>query len=145
MGETKAAFAERAFCSLENVLYRYIADNEYKYIHKLPPFVWTLNTWKRRSIDMKASNVKGSNFMDVLYSKPFRDFNKPKFKVGYRIRNSKQDLMFRKGYKPQFTNDLFKNVVLATQKSPTNKIQDEQGEVIEGKFHEMELIRVILR
>ena len=83
--------------------------------------------------------------MDVLYNKPFRDFNKPKFKVGYRVRNSKQDLMFRKGYKPQFTNDLFKNVVLGTQKSPTNKIQDEQGEVIEGKFHKMELIRVILR
>ena len=143
MSETKAAFAERAIRSLENVLYRYIEDYGYKYIHKLPQFVTTLNTRRNRSIDMKPSNVENSDFMPVLYSKPIRDFNKPKFKVGYRVRISKQDLPFRKGYKPQFTNEIFKNVALATRKPPTYNIQDEQGEVIKGKFYEKELIRVI--
>ena len=143
MSETIAAFAERAYRSLENVLYRYIEDYGYKYIHKLPQFVTTLNTRRNRSIDMKPSNVENSDFMSVLYSKPIRDFNKPKFKVGYRVRISKQDLPFRKGYKPQFTNEIFENVALATRKPPTYNIQDEQGEVIKGKFHEKELIRVI--
>ena len=58
MSETKAAFAERAIRSLKNVLYRYIEDYGYKYIHKLPQFITTLNTRRNRSIDMKPSSVK---------------------------------------------------------------------------------------
>ena len=81
--------------------------------------------------------------MSVLYKKPIRDFNKPKFQVGYRVRISKQDLPFRKGYKPYFTIEIFEIVALATRKPPTYNIQDEQGEVFEGKFYEKELIRVI--
>ena len=34
--ETKAAFAERIIRSLKNILYRYMVDFGYKYIHKLP-------------------------------------------------------------------------------------------------------------
>ena len=81
--------------------------------------------------------------MSELYSKPIRDFSKPKFHVGYRVRISKQNLLFRKGYEPQFTNEIFKIVALATRKPPTYNIQDEQSEVIKGKFYEEELIRVI--
>ena len=92
---------------------------------------------------MKPSIVKNSDFKSLLYNKPIRDFNKSKFQVGYRVRFSKQDLPFRKGYKPQFTNEFFKNVALATRKLPIYNIQDEQGEVIKGKFYEKELIRVI--
>ena len=33
MSETKDAFAERTIRSLKNVLYRYMEDNGYKYIH----------------------------------------------------------------------------------------------------------------
>ena len=108
MSETKAAFAERAIRLLKNVLYRYIEDSGYKYIHKLPQFVTTLNTRRNRSIGMKPSNVKTSDFMSVPYSKPIRVFNKPKFQVGYRVRISKQDLPFRKGYKPQFQTKFLK-------------------------------------
>ena len=35
MSETKAAFAERTIRSLKNILFRYMEDNGYKYIHKL--------------------------------------------------------------------------------------------------------------
>ena len=49
MSETKATFAERAIRSLKNVLYRYSEDYGYKYIHKLPQFVTTLNTRRNRS------------------------------------------------------------------------------------------------
>ena len=44
MSETKAAFAERTIRSLKNILYRYMEDFGYKYIHKLPQFVTTLNS-----------------------------------------------------------------------------------------------------
>ena len=44
MGETKAVFAERTIRSLKNILYRYMEDYGYKYIHKLPQFITTLNS-----------------------------------------------------------------------------------------------------
>ena len=44
MSETKAAFAERTIRSLKVILYRYMEDHGYKYIHKLTQFVSTLNS-----------------------------------------------------------------------------------------------------
>ena len=43
MSETKAAFAERTKRSLKNTLYRYMENFGYRYIHKLPQFIATLN------------------------------------------------------------------------------------------------------
>ena len=101
--ETKAAFVERTNRSLKNILYDYMEDNGYKYIHKLTQFVTTLNSGRNGSIDLIPKNVENSDFLSILYSKPLREFGKPKFKVGDRVRILKYDLLFRKGYKPQFT------------------------------------------
>ena len=81
--------------------------------------------------------------MSILYSKPLRKHKKPKFGIGDRVRISKYDLPFRKGYKPQFTQKIFEIVAIATKKPPTYTIKDEQEEVIRGKFYEKEPIRVI--
>ena len=143
MSETKAAFAERTIRSLKNILYRYMEDYGYKYIHKLPQFIATMNSRNNRSIDMKPNRVKNSDFMSILYSKPLREYKMPKFGIGDRVRISKYDLPFRKGYKPQFTQEIFEIVAIATKKPPTYTIKDEQEEVIRGKFYEKELIRVI--
>ena len=96
-----------------------------------------------RSIDMKLNHVKNSDFMSILYSKPLREYKKPKFGNGDRVRISKYDLPLRKGYKPQSTQEIFEIVTIATKKRPTYTIKDEQDEVIRGKFYEKELIRVI--
>ena len=143
MSETTAAFAERTIRSLKNILYRYTEDYRDKYIHKLPQFIGTMNSRSNRSIDMKPNHVKNSDFRSILYSKPLRDYKKPKFGIGERIRISKYDLPFRKGYKPQFTKETFEIVAIATKKPPTYTIKDEQEEVIRGKVYEKELIRVI--
>ena len=81
--------------------------------------------------------------MSILYSEPLREFKKPTFKIGDRVRISKYDLPFRKGYKPQFTPDVFEIVAIATKKPQTYTIKDEQGEIIQGKFYQKELIKVI--
>ena len=143
MGETKAAFGERTIRSLKNLLYRYMEDYGYKYIHKLPQFIATMISRNNRSIDMKPNHVQNSDFMSILYSKPLREYKKTKFGIGDRVRFSKYDLLFRKGYKPQFTQEFFEIVTIATKKPPTYTIKDEQEEVIRGKFYEKELIRVI--
>ena len=58
MSETKAAFAERTIRSLKNILYRYMEDFGYKYIHELPQFIATLNSRRNSSIYMRPNTVK---------------------------------------------------------------------------------------
>ena len=143
MSETKAAFAERTIRSLKNILYRYMEDNGYKYIHKMTQFVTTLNSRRNCSIDLIPKNVKNSDFLSILYSKPLREFRKPQFKIGDRVGISEYDLRFSKGYKPQFTQEVFEIVAISSRKPPTYTIKDEQGEIIRGKFYQKELVKVI--
>ena len=143
MSGTKAAFAERTIRSLKNILYRYMEDNGYKYILKLTQFVTTLNSRRNCLIDLIPKNVKNSDFLSILYSKPLRKFGKPEFKIGDRVRISKYDLPFRKGYNPPFTQEVFEIVAISSRKPQTYTIKDEQGEIIRGKFYQKELIKVI--
>ena len=108
MSETKAAFAERTIRSLKNILYRYMEDNGYKYLHKLTQFVTTLNSRRICSIDLIPKIVEKSDFLPILYSKTLRESRKPKFKIGDKLRISKYGSPFRKGYKPQFTEEFSK-------------------------------------
>ena len=74
MSDPKAAFAERTIRSLKNILYRYIEDFGYNYIHKLPQFMATLNSRRNSSIDMRPNTVKNCDFISIFYSKPLREF-----------------------------------------------------------------------
>ena len=142
MSETKPAFAERTIRSLKSILYRYMEDNGYKYIHKLTQFVTTPNSRRNCSIDLIAKDEKNSDFLSILYSKPLREVRKAKFKIGDRVRISNYDLPFSKGYKPQFTQEVFE-IVAISGKPPTYTIKDEQDEILRGKFYQKELIKVI--
>ena len=107
MSETKAAFAERAIQSLKHIIYRYIEDHGEKFINKLPQFVSTMNCRINRSIGKSHRDVKNADFLSILYNKPLTRYKKLKFKVGDRVRFSKKDIPFRKGYKPQLTDEIF--------------------------------------
>ena len=143
MSETKAAFAERTIRSLKNILYRYMEDNGYKYIHKLNQYVATLNSRRSCSTDLIPKKVKNSNILSILYSKPLRECGKPEFESGDRVRFSKYDLPFKKGYKPQFTQEVFEIVEICSRKPPSYTIKDEQGEIVRGKFSQKELVKFI--
>ena len=97
MSETKAAFAERTKRSLKNFLNRHMEIFGYKYIHKLPQFITTLNSTRNSSIDMRPITVRICDFMSILYSKALREIEKPAFKIGDIVRILKYDLPFRKG------------------------------------------------
>ena len=143
MNETKAIFAERTIRSLKNILYRFMEEYEYKYIHKLSQFVTILNSWKTRTINMVPNKVKSFDFLSILYTQPIREFTPPKIAIGERVRISKIDLPFRKGYKPQFKEENFEIVALASRKPPTYTMKHNQNLVIRGKFYEKEMIRAI--
>ena len=145
MSETKAAFPERTIRSVKIILFHHIEDNGSKYIHKVTQFVTTLNSRRNCSIDLIPKNVKNSDSSSILYSKPLRELRKPKIKAGDRVRISTYDLPFRKGHKPQFTQEVFKIIAISSRKPPTYTSKDGQDEIIRGKFYQKELIKVILQ
>ena len=141
--ETKATFAERTVKSLKNILYRYMLAHGYKYIHKFCQFVKILNSKKAGTINMVPNKVKNSDFLSFLFGQPITEITPPKFAIGLKVRLSKIDLPFRKGYKPQCTEKIFQIVALASRKPPTYTIKDNRILVIRGKFYKKEMIRLV--
>ena len=136
MSETRSAFAERTIPSLNYIAHHYLKDYGAKYIYKLTQFNEVLTFIKKCSIDLTTKIVKNSDFLSVLYSKTPQHFREPKFKIGNRVRISKNDLIFRKGYQPQFLREVFENVAFSSGKPPTYTKKDKQDETIHGKFYQ---------
>ena len=87
-----------------------------------------------RSIDLKPNHVRNSDFMSIFYKRPLREYKKPKFGIGDRVCIPMYVLPLRKGYKPHFTSEIFEIFAIATKKSPTYTIKDEQEEVKLANF-----------
>ena len=85
--------------------------------------------------------VDASNNPDkVKYSFIYRNI-KPKLKVGVYARNSDKRNIFSKGYTSNWNRESFKvNEILKTQ-PPKYKIEGINGEIIEGKYYEQELLK----
>ena len=76
----------------------------------------------------------------VKYSFIYRNI-KPKLKVGDYVRKTDKRNIFSMGYISNWNRELFKvNEVLKTQPT-TYKIEDINGEIIEGKYYEQELLK----
>ena len=69
-------------------------------------------------------------------------FQRPKFYAGDFVRIVKKDEAYRKGYKQSFTDEVFEVENLATFNPPTYSLIAANGEKIEGKFFQPELVRV---
>ena len=86
---------------------------------------------------LHSKDFQEVDFLFVLYSKPQREFRKPKFKIGDIVRISKYDLPFRKGYKQQFTRGVFEIVAI----SPGKPRQHTQWRMNRMTFHVANFIR----
>ena len=74
-----------------------------------------MNCRINRSIGKSPRDVKNTDFFSILYNKPLTRYKKLKFKVGDSVRISKNDIPFRKGYKPQFTDEIFEISAVSTK------------------------------
>ena len=106
-------------------------------------FVATVNSRRNCSVDLIPRSVNNSDFLSILYSKQLREFRKPKFKVGDRVRISKYDIPFRKGYKPQFTKEVLEIAAISSKKPPTYTVNYEQDETIRRKIYQKDLLKSI--
>ena len=98
--------------------------------------------------NINMTPVDASNNPDkVKYTFSFKNikgkpgYAQPKLKVGDYVRNVDKRKIFSKGYTSNWNRELFKvNEVLKTQPL-TYKIEDINGEIIEGKYYEQELLK----
>ena len=101
--------------------------------------VITYNNDIRSTITMTP--VDASNNPDKVRFYVLSTKAKPKFKVVDYFRNGDKRNILSKGYTSNSNRELFKvNEVLKTQ-PPTYKIEDMNGEIIEGKYYEQELLK----
>ena len=71
----------------------------------------------QKSIKWKISQrcEKQWFFLSILCNKSFKKYTKPKFKIGVRVKKSKNDIPFRKRCKPQFTDEVFEISAISTK------------------------------
>ena len=138
--DLKAVFIERFNRTLLHIINKPMFINgDDNWVNILNDAVLTYNNNIHSTINMTP--VDASNNPDkVKYTFDFKNI-RPKFKVGDYVRNADKRNIFSKGYTSNWNRELFKvNEVLKTQ-PPTYKIEDINGEIIEGKYYEQELLK----
>ena len=144
--EKKSAFAERNIRSLKSLIYRYLEEKwTYTYITKLPEFVKTLNSRVNRITKLAPNQVKKKHVSRIVSEAAEKSANlvqKPGFSKGDFVRIAKVDLPFRKGYKQNFTDEVFEISAISTVNPPTYGLIDASGQPILGKFYQPELQKV---
>ncbi len=144
-GEHKSVVVERFNRTLKEMMWkRFTAENTRNWIDILDGLIFKYNNKLHSTIGM--SPVKASqkeNKIKVLQNtldktKPNMK-NKPKFKVGDKVRISRTKAIFEKGYLPNWSEELY--VVDKVQKTlpESYKLKDTLGELIEGSFYQQEL------
>lgn len=138
----KAAIVERVIRTLKERLYKYFSLNgSYRWIDILSDIVKDYNNRRHRTIGMKPCDVTKSNEKQILNSvyNHIKLTSSRRYKVGDIVRISKNKHVFKKGYTPNWTTELFKIVKVRITNPTTYLLEDLQGRPISGGFYEEEL------
>ena len=152
--EVKAAIVERFQRTLKGYMWRYFSKTETeRYIDRLQDFVHAYNHRVHRSIQKRPVDVTPENDLEVyhtLYKKRLDRLTKKrfkgikyKFKIGDHVRISKYKHVFEKGYKPNWTEEVFTVTQRIARRPPVYRIKDSQETVLDGTFYEEELQKVV--
>ncbi len=144
--EKKASVIERFNRTLKTKMWKYFtANNTVHYLNILPELMASYNSTYHRSIKMTPNQV---NVMNIgLVRRNLYGTSKPQFKFrfreGDRVRISKSRRTFKKGYLPNWTEEIFTIAKRLHKDPPMYKLKDDAGETLEGSFYEQELQKVI--
>jgi hypothetical protein len=145
--EQKSCVIERWNLYMKNRMFKYFtANNTRRYVDVLSDMVSQYNNTKHSAIKMtpvQASNPENlyRTYMN-LYGDIVHDNSpnpKPEFSVGDKIRITVKKDVFRKGYLPRWTEELFPVSAIQYTDQITYKIKDLNGEEIKGTFYEQEM------
>lgn len=144
--EMKAQIVERFNRTLKTKMYKYFtANNTKKWVEVLPSLVENYNNSYHRTIKMTPTEASKQENSAIVFENLYdltRNEKKPKFKVGDDVRISKYKTIFNKGYKANFTKEIFSITEVLKTNPFTYNIKDENNEIIIGSFYENELVKV---
>jgi transposase InsO family protein len=140
--DIKASVVERFNRTLKGVMWRYLSHTSSgRYIDVLQQLVTSYNNTYHRSIKMAPSEVNAQN-ESVVRKRLYPAQNKTlkwRYKVGQTVRMKQTKRVFKKGYEPSWTEEIFIIASLYPSDPPTYILKDLAGEEIKGKFYEQEI------
>ena len=141
--EKKSAFAERNIRSIKSLIHKYLNENHTStYIDNLQSFVTVLNARVNRTTGLAPKSVTKQH-TSYLVSLNLNDkIQKPRFAVGETVRIKRNIETFHRGYKIQFSHEIFRIEKILTLNPPTYRVvSHETSEQIYGRFYESELTK----
>lgn len=143
--ENKAAVVERFNRTLKNKLYRIFTHRRsYKYVDVLPSVLKSYNESIHRSTGFAPAKVT-PELESIIFKKlyGYESDVKFKFQLGEQVRISKAKKTFRRGYLPNWTDEVFTIFKRYSTSPPTYILHDLKGNVVSGRFYEAEIQRVV--
>jgi hypothetical protein len=145
--ETKSAIVERFNRTLRSRMWRYFtATKQQRYVDVLPQLVESYNKSVHSTTGIAPIHVNVKNAETVwrkVYNYPNKNImKKPKFRVGDYVRLSKVKKTFEKGYRANWTKEVFQIKRVYKKTLPEYSVIDLKGEDILGRFMEPELQRI---
>lgn len=141
----KAAIVERFNRTLKEKMWRaFSVQGSYKWLILLPKLLSKYNSTKHSTIKMRPIDVTSmheKHLLQTVYKNNVYLWVKPKFSVNDYVRISKYKSQFAKGYTPNWTAEIFQVYMIQWTHPITYKIQDFEGNRIEGRFYEHELLK----
>ena len=143
--EEKSSIAERWIRTMKEKMFKYFTDyNTNKYIDVLPELVEDYNNTVHSSTKLTPTDASKEENELKVWSNLYPDRYKtsrlnPKFSVGDKVRITKKKTVFEKGYTTRWTEEIFTIKEIRETNPLTYKLEDLQGEEIEGTFYEPEL------
>jgi len=144
--DIKCAVVERFNRTLKSRMFRYFTyKTTNRYVDVLQQLVDAYNNSYHRTIKTSPAGVTIHNEKEVR-KRIYPPKNLPikwRFVVGDKVRLLQSKHIFRKGYTPGWTIEIFNVKSCIPTDPPTYEIEDYGGEKIVGKFYAEELQRVI--
>ena len=144
--ETKASIVESFNRTLKTKMWKYFTHREtLTYVDVLSEMVASYNHTVHRTIGKPPAEGTWANQTTVFKRLYGRKGPKQSYKVspGDRVRLSKTKRTFKKGYLPNWAEDLFTVVKCIETRPPIYLVKDDHGEILEGTFYAEELQKVI--
>src|SRR5277367_4382083 len=147
----KAAVCERFNRTLKSKMRRYFTRHRsYRWVDVLPKLLRSYNASVHRSIGM-APNYVNDDVEHELWLKqerkgPQKFTNKEpttRYEVGDEVRLSKAKQLFRKGYLPNWTEEIFTVSRVLDTEAVQYKVTDYRHDEIQGLFYGAELQKVV--
>lgn len=143
----KAAIIERFNRTLKSKMWvEFNVQGSYRWVDILQSLVDKYNKTYHRSIKMRPIDVNHKNETEIslrLNRHKVLSTSTAKFKIGQLVRISKQKNVFGKGYKANWTYEVFKITKVGKTAPRVYYLQDLKGNDIKGCFYEQELLKAI--